>query len=293
MTEYELLLFDRLEVIRKTIEKYGEDKFYISLSGGKDSTVLHHLIDEAIPGNKIPRVFINTGIEYIDIVRFVKDMQRRDDRIRIITVGKNIPQTLEKVGYPFKSKEHSLYVSVYQSIGKESKTVKKYLSKEDRYSCPKSLRYQFEDEFDIKISNKCCFEFKKNPIHEYEKETGRVAILGIRSGEGGLRSINKGCVLIKDGKIKKFKPMNTLSDDFIDWYIKERDIKLCVLYYDPYNFKRTGCKGCPYNVNLQKDLDTMKNLLPIEYKQCEYIWKPIYDEYRRIGYRLDIQERLF
>lgn len=55
-------------MIRKTIEKYGEENFYISFSGGKDSTVLHHLIDEAIPGNKIPRVFINTGIEPIDYI---------------------------------------------------------------------------------------------------------------------------------------------------------------------------------------------------------------------------------
>lgn len=64
MTENDFILFDRIEVIKKTIEKYGEENFYISFSGGKDSTVLHHLIDEAIPGNKIPRVFMNTGIEY-------------------------------------------------------------------------------------------------------------------------------------------------------------------------------------------------------------------------------------
>lgn len=50
----ELILFDRINIIHDVIQKYGEDKFYISFSGGKDSTVLHHLVDEAIPGNKIP-----------------------------------------------------------------------------------------------------------------------------------------------------------------------------------------------------------------------------------------------
>ena len=30
----ELLLFDRLNVIKDTVNKYGEDKFYISFSGG-------------------------------------------------------------------------------------------------------------------------------------------------------------------------------------------------------------------------------------------------------------------
>ena len=79
MTENDFILFDRIEVIKKTIEKYGEENFYISFSGGKDSTVLHHLIDEAIPGNKIPRVFMNTGIEYNDIRRFVEKLTENDD----------------------------------------------------------------------------------------------------------------------------------------------------------------------------------------------------------------------
>lgn len=64
MEDFELLLYDRIEIIKQTIQKYGEENFYISFSGGKDSTALHHLIDEALPQNKIPRVFINTGIEY-------------------------------------------------------------------------------------------------------------------------------------------------------------------------------------------------------------------------------------
>lgn len=78
MTENDFILFDRIEVIKKTIEKYGEENFYISFSGGKDSTVLHHLIDEAIPGNQIPRVFMNTGIEYNDIRRFVEELTEND-----------------------------------------------------------------------------------------------------------------------------------------------------------------------------------------------------------------------
>ena len=49
LTENDFILFDRIEVIRKTIEKYGEENFYISFSGGKDSTTLHYLIDEALP----------------------------------------------------------------------------------------------------------------------------------------------------------------------------------------------------------------------------------------------------
>ena len=35
MEDYELTLFDRLNMIRDTINKYGEEKFYLSFSGGK------------------------------------------------------------------------------------------------------------------------------------------------------------------------------------------------------------------------------------------------------------------
>ena len=70
----ELLLVDRLDVIRKINDIYDlENNAYISFSGGKDSTILHYLIDMALPNNRIPRVFINTGIEYNDIVSFVKE----------------------------------------------------------------------------------------------------------------------------------------------------------------------------------------------------------------------------
>ena len=30
----------------------------------------------------------------------------------------------------------------------------------------------------------------------------------------------------------------------------------------------------------------MKSLLPNEKAQCDIIWKPVYEEYKRIGYRL-------
>ena len=77
MTDNEFLMEDRLQKIRSVINKYGEENFYVSFSGGKDSTVLSALIDLALPGNKIPRVFANTGIEYKLIVEFVQKEKRK------------------------------------------------------------------------------------------------------------------------------------------------------------------------------------------------------------------------
>ena len=295
----DLVLFDRLEVIRNTINKYGEENFYISFSGGKDSTVLHYIIDEALPENKIPRVYINTGIEYNDILKFVREMQKSDERIQIVNSNVHIPSMLKEKGYPFKSKEHANKLSIYQNSGM-TKTVKKYLPGDNddgtpsQFKCPKTLRYQFSEDFDLKISDRCCFELKKKVAIKWETENNRnIAILGLRMAEGGLRETHKGCAVFdSDNKLKKFKPLNPVSNDFMEWYIESRNIKLCRLYYEPFNFRRTGCKGCPFAIDLQDQLETMARYLPAERKQCEILWKPVYDEYRRIGYRLKKNEQM-
>ncbi len=290
--DFELTLFDRVEMIRSVMQHIPDDLAYISYSGGKDSTVLSHLIDEALPGNRIKRVFCNTGMEHVSIVDYVKEQQKKKDpRIEIILAGVNVKKMLEEDGYPFKSKIHSEFVERYQNSGLKLKSVQKYIAGGGgRYSCPKKLLYQFTDEFKLKISQKCCANLKKKPFARYAKETGKTLTLtGVRAGEGGIREFqadNHGCVFRnKDGTIHKFNPLSPCSDAFIDWYIKKRKIELCELYYDPFNFKRTGCKGCPYNIHIKEDLEQMKQFIPNEYTQCELIWKPVYDEYRRIGYR--------
>ena len=290
----ELILFDRINVIKDVFKKYGEDNFYVSFSGGKDSTAIHYLIDEALPNNDIPRVFCNTGIEYEAIVNFVKEMQRHDDRIVIIDPSKNILKTLKEDGYPFKSKEYSHVLGIYQRSGMQ-KTVERYLNgNRGKYRCPNVLKYQFSNEFDLKISEKCCLRFKKEPFKKWEKENNRsVCITGMMSQEGGARESIQGCIITdSDGKIKKFHPLLKVTEEWENWYIKRNNIQLCELYYEPYNFKRTGCKGCPYSLTLQDQLETMNRLLPSERKQCESIWKPVYEEYRRIGYRLKDSEQI-
>ena len=180
---------------------------YISFSGGKDSTVLSNLIDLAIPNNTIPRVYANTGIEYKMIFDFVSKKAENDNRIVILKPSKNIRQMLEEYGYPFKSKEHSLYVSEYQRMGERSACYDRYLFPEDKrkkYGCPKILRYQFTPEFNLKISKKCCDELKKKPLKKWMKENDKTfCITGMIREEGGSR-INISCINLKQ---KKFHPL--------------------------------------------------------------------------------------
>lgn len=153
------------------------------------------------------------------------------------------------------------------------------------------LRYQFEQEMPFKISDVCCDRLKKDPIKAFEKENGiPYTIVGLRREEGGRRSFTK-CMVWK-GKKMHFHPLSVVSEEWIDWYIQKRGIKLCKLYYPPYNFTRTGCKGCPFALNLQQNLDVLQAYFPKEREQCEIIWKPVYEEYRRLGYRLEKEEQL-
>ncbi len=296
MTENEFLFADRIAKIQSINKLYDlENNAYISFSGGKDSTVLSCLIDEAIPGNKIPRLYLNTGIEYLTIVSFVERERERDERILIIQPKTNIKDMLEKVGYPFKSKEHSQKVSYYQNSGM-GKTVIDYLGKGKKtdFLCPEKLKYNFTPEFKIKVSDRCCRKLKKEIADKWAKENNRpIKITGMRKEEGGLRTSHNVCTIFDEGNLLKFHPLQPITESFIDWYISERKLQLCELYYPPYNFKRTGCKGCPFSVDLQRQLDLMAMYFPKERKQCEIIWKPVYEEYRRINYRLNNQPTLF
>lgn len=267
-------------------------KSYVSFSGGKDSTVVHYLIDKALPGNQIPRVYFNTGIEYKAVTEYVKKLAENDKRIVIVNSGVNIRNMLEEVGYPFKSKEHSQKVSYYQHSGM-GKTVLNYLGEGTKTSflCPEKLKYNFTPEFKIKVSDKCCYKLKKEPAEKWAKENNKtITITGMRKAEGGLRLSVQGCAVFADDKckvLKKFHPLFSLEDWWIDEFIRQNNIELCELYYPPYNFKRTGCKGCPYSVDLQNQLDIMASYLPEERKQCELLWGKVYEEYRKKHYRLE------
>ena len=293
--DFELTLFDRIEVIKTINKKYDlENNAYIAFSGGKDSTILHYLIDMALPNNRIPRVFINTGIEYNYIVDFVKELATKDDRFIILKPTQAIKPMLEKYGYPFKSKQHSQNLAIYWR-NKDKKeynlSLKRYLGiieSNTLFRCPKQLQYQITPEYKIKCSDSCCMKMKKEPVKKWQKENNKtIALTGMRKEEGGQRASLKGCIVTdKDKNVIKFHPLLVVDEEFENWFIEKNNIKLCKLYYEPFNFKRTGCRGCPFSLDLQEQLTIMETYLPNERKQCEIIWSPVYKEYRRLGYRL-------
>ena len=87
--------------IREWVDEFGVDGVYVSFSGGKDSTVLLHIVREMYP--EIPAVFIDTGLEYPEIREFVKTF----DNVEWVRPEMNFKQVIINYGYPFISKEVS------------------------------------------------------------------------------------------------------------------------------------------------------------------------------------------
>lgn len=205
-----------------------------------------------------------------------------------------IKPTLEEVGYPFKSKYHSKILATYQNSG-DTESVNVYCRRKDPRSgvmkhsehlCPKVLLYQFSKDFKLKVSPKCCDRMKKDPLHKWSKENNRpYSIIGIMPSEGGERETAQ-CLAFKGGKLKAFQPLVPVTKEWEEWFINEYNIDISDIYKPPYNLRRTGCKGCPFAIEIQKELDTLERFFPEEKRQCEIIWRPVYEEYRRLGYRL-------
>lgn len=71
----------------------------VSFSGGKDSTVLLHLVRKLYPD--VRAVFSNTGLEYPEIQKFAKSF----DLVDTVTPKMRFDQVISTYGYPLISKE--------------------------------------------------------------------------------------------------------------------------------------------------------------------------------------------
>ena len=82
--------------------EYWNGQVYVSFSGGKDSTVLLHLVRSMYP--EVPAVFVDTGLEYPEIKEFVRSI----DNVITLRPKLSYRQVIEKYGYPLINKQVSM-----------------------------------------------------------------------------------------------------------------------------------------------------------------------------------------
>lgn len=88
--------------IREWVDYWGKDHVCVSFSGGKDSTVLLHIVRKMY-GDEIPAVFVNTGLEYPEVQRHVRSFPN----VIVLRPEMNYREVLTRYGYPVISKEVS------------------------------------------------------------------------------------------------------------------------------------------------------------------------------------------
>lgn len=266
--------------IREWVEHYGEENVYVSFSGGKDSTVLLHLVRSMYPN--IEAVFSDTGLEFPEIKEFVKEFEN----VTIVKPKMSFRQVINEKGYPIVSKSVSNCVRLARkniAEGKDTLRVRqiKGLEKGSKFN---KNKWEFLLDAPFKISDECCNELKKKPLAEYKKKTGKVPLIATMADEGRQRQeayLKTGCNAFNSGKSM---PMGFWREQDIYQYIYENNLKICSVYgdliqyevngnilYNTTGYHRTGCIFCMFGAHLEKSpnrFERLKETHPNLYDYC-------------------------
>ena len=254
-------------------------KTYISFSGGKDSTVLLHLVRRLYPDT--PAVFIDTGLEYPEVREFALSQKN----VVKLTPEMNFKKVIQTYGYPVISKEQSAFIQEYRDT--HSEKLRNIRWNGNNYGRGKiSKKWRFMVDAPFKISDKCCDIMKKNPAKKYEKQNDMHPIIGVMAEESAQRKSNwlmYGCNMF-DLKNPASKPLSFWTEQDILEYIKIYDLAYASVYgkilqdkngkYYTTGCNRTGCMFCMFGCHLEKEPNRFQRLKITHPKVWEFCMKP-------------------
>jgi len=251
-----LPLEDKLLLTKMRIQQWYEHwdgKVYVAFSGGKDSTVLLHIVRSMYP--EVIAAFNNTGLEFPEIKTFVKSI----DNVVWLKPKLNYQETVNKYGFAVVSKEVSQKVNDLKNGSDKLKDIRLNGYPQTGYG-KLSKKWRFLAKADFEVSSKCCDILKKNPAKKFEKETGLHPIIGTMIEESALRSqqYNKTGCNAYASKRPTSKPISIWKEKDIWQYIKENNLKYSEIYNMGY--KRTGCAWCAFGLHLEKGENRFQRL---------------------------------
>lgn len=287
--------------IKEWYENWGGN-VYVSYSGGLDSTVLLHFVRKVL-GEEVPAVFVNTGLEFPEIVDFARKCTGEYVELR---PEKNFRQVILDEGYPVISKDTASKVRKLRH-GNLSEKYRNYLLNGDERGkfgmLPKKWRPLVSAPFDT--SEKCCDVMKKHPFKTYQKNVaikiyeevyGRkpkrgediggfipVPFIGTTQDESFRREhqySKTGCN-VYDGTTIKSQPLGFWPKQDVLRYVYENDIEICSVYGDVQKTpcgkyiltgeQRTGCMFCMFGVQNEEEPNRFQRMqiqYPKRYDFC-------------------------
>lgn len=263
--------------IRQWHEHY-EGNVIVSFSGGVDSTVLLHLVRSVFPDVKA--VFVNTGLEYAEIVKFVRSIPNVD----IIRPKLTYKEVIEKYGYPIISKETAGKINEIRNTKSEHLRNIRLGNSESKLS-KLSNKWMYLVDAPFKISNRCCDILKKSPLLKYEHENGLFPYVGTMAEES-FRRQQSYCIHSCNAfnmKDPQSRPLMFWSKNDVLQYLRDYNVDYCKNIYGDIvennitgeltttRAKRTGCTFCMFGVHLEKypnRFQRMQTEQPALYDYC-------------------------
>ena len=278
------------------IQSVYDGQIYVAFSGGKDSTVLKHMVDSMY--KDVPSVFMDTGLEYPEIRKFALSQTN----VIALKPNKSFRDVLLEYGYPVIGKEVATRINCAKRAIERGqmdsvdvlKFKGEYRNARGELSMFNRPKYGYLLNAPFKISASCCYAMKKSPSNAYASKTGRKAVMATMAQESQLRFekwLKHGCNAF-DAVHPNSAPMSFWTEQDVLHYIAKYNIPYCKEIYgdivrkpqkqdcdgqvtwnevldEPFSesdllettgAKRTGCVFCMFGCHLEKQPNRFQRL---------------------------------
>lgn len=250
-----------IEDLKTKFSKINKAEYYLAYSGGRDSHFIYWFIKNILRDEEIRIISVNTLLEHPEIKKRI-----HENADEVLLPSKKHSDIKKEHGIPCFTKIQDNYISLYQK-GNRSENTLKSVNGGTKFELNKTAKTLLLNNSLHKISNKCCEYLKKKPLRLYEKKHKLKPIICIRSAE----SLNRNKINSCFGKTKNFYPIWDLTDELLKRIEKEKGINVPSIY----NYvTRTGCMGCPYGRNIEKELSLLS---PAQRRFVEDYFKESYE----------------